>query len=512
MSQNDNNSCLKAIPYEEALQANGWGKIQPIKMRLLPVQAFCPEMLPPVLCDCVYDISERQQSPVDFVAVSALCGVAAIIGNTVRVAPKQQDDWTIVPNLWGAIIGRPSAMKSPAMNSALEPIYTLQNDQYKNWEQQKEQDEIDAVLSDMDRKKRQKEASKAFKDGNREDARRILADIDHGDQHEASIPRLIVNDATVEKLGELFNENPRGLLLIRDELSGFLSKMERDEYQSDRAFYLEAFDGDKPFIYDRIGRGTIHIKNSTLSIIGGIQPSRIIPLIQSALSGKSDDGLIQRFQMIVWPDEPKDWQWVDRHPNQEARIAYETIFRSFHDNPFGSSEHPLIMRFSAEAQELFCEWMEKIHREIRNGKNSTSLESYILKMPKTVATLALICELVTGGRSEINKDTLIMALGWSEYLLSHAKRLYAAGYILAEEGAKLIVKRRADLPPIFTLRDIHQRGWANLTEHEAVWQAIKLLCDTNRIREISIANSYTGRRPSARYEWNPALNKSGEKQ
>jgi hypothetical protein len=51
----------------------------------------------------------------------------------------------------------------------------------------------------------------------------------------------VVNDSSVEKLGEILNENPNGLLLVRDELAGFLAKIESEEFQSDRAFYLEAY-------------------------------------------------------------------------------------------------------------------------------------------------------------------------------------------------------------------------------------------------------------------------------
>ncbi|VEJ45439.1 Uncharacterised protein [Bartonella vinsonii] len=60
--------------------------------------------------------------------------------------------------------------------------------------------------------------------------------------------RLIVNDVTVEKLGELLKENPRGLLLVRDELASFLANLERKEYQSERSFYLTAFNGDKSIL------------------------------------------------------------------------------------------------------------------------------------------------------------------------------------------------------------------------------------------------------------------------
>ncbi len=99
--------------------------------------------------------------------------------------------------------------------------------------------------------------------------------------HDNDVSRFIVNDMTVEKLGELLKENPRGLLMVRDELAGFLANLERKEYQTDRAFYLTAFNGDDQFTYDRIERGTIFIPHVTLSMIGGIQPSRIIPILQA---------------------------------------------------------------------------------------------------------------------------------------------------------------------------------------------------------------------------------------
>ncbi|WP_345097238.1 DUF3987 domain-containing protein, partial [Bartonella acomydis] len=236
-----------------------------------------------------------------------------------------------------------------------------------------------------------------------------LQDNEHDDDSHNK-RRLIVNDVTVEKLGELLKENPRGLLMVRDELSGFLTDMERKEYQTDRAFYLTAFNGDDQFTYDRIGRGTIFIPHVTLSMIGGIQPSRIIPIIQAIQRGINDDGLLQRFQMIVWPDETKDWQLVDRPPNQEGWQKYEEVFRSFYNKRLGSPDHPLIMRFSADAQEKFYEWLENLHREARAGHFSESLQSHVLKMPKTIASLALIFELLDREHFEIGLYAITTAL------------------------------------------------------------------------------------------------------
>ncbi|QEE09438.1 DUF3987 domain-containing protein [Bartonella kosoyi] len=518
LNDNDNGSlndktCLEAIPYKQALQQNGWGELQPIKTALLPVEPFDPLQLPMPFMDYVYDVSERQQAPMDFIAVSALCALAAVIGNGVRVAPKQYDDWIVVPNLWGALIGQSSTFKTPAMKAALTPITCLQKKWYKDWLKQKEKQQIEERFETLDKREKERQANKAIKKGDLETARALLSEtLSKDNVHDDDVSRFIVNDVTVEKLGELLKENPRGLLMVRDELSGFLTDMERKEYQTDRAFYLEAFNGDGQFTYDRIGRGTIFIPNATVSIIGGIQPSRILPFIRNVLYGKGNDGFLQRFQMLVFPDETKDWKWVDRPPNQEAWETYEGAFRSLYDKPLGSPEYPLVMRFSAEAQEIFREWMQKIFKEAKENNLSESLQAHLLKMPKTIVSLALIFELTEGGRFEINKDALQTALRWEKYLLSHVKRLYAAADSLATEGAKLIVERCNHLPDVFTLRDIHQRNWTGLTDNRTVKQALELLCRSNHIRQIASENSSQSGRPTIRYEWHPFVKNNCIKQ
>ena len=223
------------------------------------------------------------------------------------------------------------------------------------------------------------------------------------------MPRLVVNDATVEKLGELLNENPNGLLLIRDELPGFLAKMESEECQGERAFYLEAFNGDGRFTYDRIGRGTVVIENCTLSLVGGVQPSRLAPIVRGAVGGSANDGLIQRLQLAVWPDDRGSWEWVDRSPDLLAKATYEQAFRDLHNLDLTDNGHA-VLRFTTEAQHLFREWMEEIQGAARVGNLPSSLESHLLKLPKTVAGLALLFELVEGGRVAVGEGATMRAL------------------------------------------------------------------------------------------------------
>jgi hypothetical protein len=315
----------------------------------------------------------------------------------------------------------------------------------------------------------------------------------------------VVNDATVEKLGELLNENPRGLLLIRDELPGFLANMEREDRQSERAFYLEAFNGDGRFTYDRIGRGTVHIEYCTVGIIGGVQPSRIAPIVRGAIAGTSNDGLIQRFQMVVWPDDRGSWQWVDRKPDASARLAYEQVFRDLYDLPMGTPESPAVLRLSNDSQALFQEWMTEIQSEARSGTMAPTLESHILKMPKTVVSLALLFELIDGGRSEVNERAMRMALAWAEYLRSHANRLYSSGSTVVEDRARLILERCNQLPDEFTARAVHQKDWAGLSDRDVVQAAIELLVSTHHCPVVEKPTTAAGGRPSVTYRWNPIL-------
>ena len=414
------------------VESDAWRTPQPIASTLPPVEAFTPALLPKALRDYVMDVADRQQSPPDFVAVTAICGVAAMVGNKFRIRPKQNDDWEVVPNLWGAIVGRPSAMKSPAMQSALAPVYALQDELRRAWEEECKTLMIEAAVSNLNAKQAKKKAEKALEAGDREEAKKILANVISANEH-PPCPRLIINDGTVEKLGELLNQNANGLLLIRDELAGFLARMEKEEFQGERAFYLEAFNGDGCFTYDQIVRGTIHIQNCVLSIIGGVQPSRIAPLVRGAMSGTSNDGLLQRLQMTVWPDDICSWRWVDRKPDRDARDAFEDVFRYLSTLPRGFQDRPCVLRFTPEAQNLYREWMEDIQVEARSGVLTSTLESHVLKMPKTVASLALIFELIDGGLQFVGEEATRLALGWADYLRSHANRLYAAGPPLRPE-------------------------------------------------------------------------------
>ncbi len=300
----------------------------------------------------------------------------------------------------------------------------------------------------------------------------------------------------------ILNENNNGVILVRDELSGFLVKLSTEASQGDRAFYLECFDGNGSYTYDRIGRGTIDINNCTLSIIGGIQPTRIATLVREAMSGTADDGLIQRFQLVTWPDNIGKWKWLDRAPNQAAQAAYYAVFDVIHNLAFDTDDgEPRRFRFSPEAQLLFIQWYEEIQTKARAEDVHPAVESHMLKMPQTIAALALLFELIDGGRDSVGIEATARALDWADYLLSHAYRVYSLATNQSIDNARLILKRRIKLDNPFTARDVQRIGWTGLNNINAVNEALECLMDYKYLISIEVPTTTQGGRPSFIYQW-----------
>ena len=58
------------------------------------------------------------QAPLDFVAAAALVVTGAVVGAGMRHKAQDEDDWLVIPNLWGGIVGRPS-MLNPSLKPKL---------------------------------------------------------------------------------------------------------------------------------------------------------------------------------------------------------------------------------------------------------------------------------------------------------------------------------------------------------------------------------------------------------
>src|SRR5262249_43279150 len=112
-------------PADNSSSGPEWSVPKDIPTKLANVADFSLEFLPPSIGPWVGDISERLQCPPDYVAITALTGLGALIGRRIGIKPQQRTDWLEVPNIWGCFVGKPGLLKSPAMMEALNPLHHL---------------------------------------------------------------------------------------------------------------------------------------------------------------------------------------------------------------------------------------------------------------------------------------------------------------------------------------------------------------------------------------------------
>ena len=478
-----------------------WPELKPIKNDLLPVAAITPDMMPEELSGWLVDIVERMDNaPFEYAAVATLTALGSLIGRKVSVKPKQYDDWAVIPNLWGCCIGRPSQKKTPVIKSATSPLNRLEAGAREDYQEGLKLYRAQEKITEMATREAESKAKKLVKEGKLEAAEALLMD-DSGDPEKPVSQRYIVNDATVEKLGILLSENPWGLLLFRDELSGWIAGLNRDDRQQDRAFWLEAFNGDGTFSYDRVTREDVYIPSNTVSLLGGIQPGKLLPLLMSQREGAGDDGLVERFQLMVYPDKG-EFRFTDRSPSKTHKEQAFQVFQRLSDIEYQPEEEDRpALRFDEQAQQLFNSWYCELMTRISGDGISLQIESHLGKYPSLMPSLALVFHVVRHGPAgQISKESAEMAIRWCEALETHARRVYALAFDPLA-SAKILKDRLDKLPRAFKMLHLKNKNWTGLTDQSDREQALLWLEQYGYL----VKEEIKGRgRPSVTYHINPA--------
>jgi len=389
--------------------------------------AFPVDLLPGVVADYARDQSELIGVDAGVIGMAAIGAMAGCIDDRIQIQPKRHDPtWLESARLWISIIGDPSTKKSPGIKKAISPV----NRVAEKW------------------RKQHQESMKHWEDAcyqaKAEDKKARLPPAPEG-------KRLTVGDTTVEKLGDILSkQEPRGILVIRDELSGFLTSM--DAYKNgggkDRSAWLEAYNGG-PLEIDRIGRGSFFVPNWSASVVGGIQLS----VIDDYANVTNHDGMLQRFLLYNATPAPPG---KDRQPNMKAKDLYvELIDHLAHLQP---ADRPVTLTEDAhQVREAFSSRLHKLAVSTPNKHLSAMLG----KWEGTFARLLLVfhCveakekwqhpqEMQVSGETAAKVDGLLWRV-----ILPHSIAFYSgidlaeksarqlAGLVLAREWVRFTVKR-----------------------------------------------------------------------
>ena len=395
--------------------------------------------LPECVEGYVRDEAERMGAPPAFLAIAAIVTASAAIGGQIRLQPKAQDTrWTVPPFLWGVIVEPPGGRKSPVIASAVAPLART-----------------DARWAAADMPKRQ-----AWEIGARK--RKKDAPVT---SPRPRLRRAMVDSFTVESVRDVLADNPRGVLVSADELSGLISGL--DQYKaaggSDRADLLKLMDG-APRSFDRVGR-SYRVECWGASVLGGIQPKRL-----AEISRKLDpDGLLQRFIPVMGDGEYR--RGVDRPPDAAAVAAYEAAITGLAEaQPYGGFfESVPVVTLSPEAQAIRQRFERRVVDLQDLPQMSDAWRGHLAKWDGLFARLLLNFHMLSvPGRkavaTPVSGETAERAWRFANFLLDHAIRFYesivgiGAGGEAARRAAGIVLILRKSVVTRRALYEKH-RAW-----------------------------------------------------
>jgi len=343
--------------------------------------------------------AKAASAPADYVVVSLLAAASALLANTRW--PIAGARWKEPPILWCMLVGSPSAGKSPALDSVADLIRHTEDQMASGFDLRLREYETQLAAANARREEWEKGVKTAIANG--EEPRELPADACAPDP--IVRPRIRVSDCTTEKLGALSAGHEGGLLLVRDELSGWFGSFDRygGGAGSDRAFAIEMY-GGRPYVIDRVKSPLpLTIPHLSVSVVGGIQPDKL-----NAITSGPDDGLAARF-LYCWPDTNLDFalarELLDNRGATDAFAKLLGLRPTAHDK--GNSE-PLVVRLEVAAENCLEEFSRQM---MRDGLDATGPYAGSLgKARGHVLRLAAILEYLWWSASAEHKEPDLISL------------------------------------------------------------------------------------------------------
>ena len=488
-----------------------WPEPKALETFLHPVLPMTPEMIPDPVRDHICDIAYRMQCPLDFPAVSFVVMTGSVIGNSCRVRPKQYDNWEVVPNLWGALIGPPGSYKSPAMKEAFRTLSRLELDAGQTSEKQSAQYEADVRKFNVTQKALERAWEAALKktyekpdDHNLKDKaanlERQLAELT--EPQKPPHRQFSINDTTPEALQDLVADNPRGILYFNDEIVSIWDAWRIPGREAMKGLLLTAYNGNEPLKLARIRRGRKIIPDVCVSLFGGIQPDRLVQFLRDNKDNNiKDDGCIHRFQAMCFPDpiNLENYKPVDQWPNTDAKNhAFELIQKIASMNywDYGADRddysHFPFFKFAQDARDTYQAWDVAQRKKITDKNNNPLFARHVAKSDKLLNSLSGIFHLLelahTNKPGKISLQNLKLGIAWTEYFETHARRTY--GLIYRDDLSAAVVLagklKEGHLKDGFTARDVQRKAWTGLAGRDAkilITSALARLSELHWLRE-----------------------------
>jgi hypothetical protein len=450
-----------------------------------PYRPFPVEALPEPIRTFVVQGAAALGCDPAYLALPALSVAASLIGNSRVIRLKR--NWHEPAVVWSGIVGDSGTLKSPAVSATLNPLYRLQKRLLKtfNTDLAKYQEDLEAY---NERKRKAKKEEREFTEEPPE---------------KPSLARVVTGDITVEKLAQLLEDNPKGLLVGRDELGGWLGSFTRYKGKaggSDLPNWLEMSRAGTIQVDRKTGdRPTLFITYAAVSITGGIQPGA---LARALTPEYMEVGLGARILMAMPPKLPKRWSEVEI--DLDVQEAYENLLDALRDLQMDKGRdgdrEPFPVRMTPEAKaawvSFYGEWAQaQANVEGELAAAYSKLEGY-------TARLALLHHVVSNvGRGEddcqpVEPASIEVGVTLAKWFAYEVRRIYAA---LAEPEAARQTRRLIEFIRShggrMTPRRLHLSNKARYPDPEAAEVALGALVEAELAAWVEPVNSKGVGRP-----------------
>ena len=359
-------------------------KNKKIKIDPFPVDIF-PKPIQEVITEC----NNTLNFVPDFSCTSVLAALSVSIGNNYCFQVKR--GWMEKANLYLMQVGNKGVAKTHPIKFLFKPIDNIDKVYYHEYEAEYERF---LEYNDTPKKERGKEKVK-----------------------EPKLTQTIIKDSTPEALTFVLRNNPKGVIMIQDESSGWLNGF--DKYKpkggSEQSFYVSLWSNEAPVV-NRKSSQTLRVNEPFFSLIGNIQPAL---LKQFTENNRSFDGFLDRI-FFAYPDVCERKDFSEEEVPEAVINTWHYIINSLCKVVYAE---PVVIIFSPESKNLWKEWFRENNKLIETGyPEFAKLDVGLIR----IALILHVANIQCGEYSftkELPLSTMINAIKVVEYFRSTIKKV-----------------------------------------------------------------------------------------
>ena len=356
------------------------------------IPPFPIETLPSYLKDLVSECHYVYGTPLDYWAGAILAAISTAIGNSITLR-----DGKFYNNsaLWFAFVGQTGIGKTEPLSFALKPFHRLDEIAFKEYSLQAS---IFEEYKSIPAKERQ----------------------DHTSPDKPILHQYLLGDFTPEALAQVHRDNPRGIMVHRDELMGWINDFNRYNKSGEVQNWLSIWSG-QPVTYNRKSQNPLKITHPCISIAGCVQPE----LLQSmGADHRTENGLMQRF-CFLYPDRPKKPYYSQNNLPKETEENYDRFINTLLSIPMNERNE---LNLSKEAQNVYRDFVNQ-NTDAINRENKDYVRGIFSKLDIIALRLSInlhLASAVLAGELEMKIDggTMQAAIMVTEYFRETSIKVY----------------------------------------------------------------------------------------